>query len=261
MEKSSSTSIFTTNALESHDSGKSGFTFYTTGVEKKCCYTEYDENLNRFSGRTRINLRPPQSYSILGSCNGLVCFKCKFHNEPVYICNPITREYIVLPRVVGLDLLTGFGYCPSTNEYKVVTIGWRNILVYTLGSGGIGWRNVKHMDRDIISRRQIGEFANGSIHWVDKRGTIFVFNLADEELHRLPTPPCLHRARFIVRVLGDFLCATIDEDCVRAIWRLKNCKDNEDGSAYAAVIDTMYAGKTMKTESFLLSGLMDTMYH
>ncbi|XP_026420291.1 putative F-box protein At1g53550 [Papaver somniferum] len=104
------------------------------------------------------------------------------------------REYIVLPEVTasGVNFLTGFGYCASTNEYKLFAIVWRNVLVYTR----IGWRNVKKMDCDIISgkHKKVGEFSNGAINWVDQKGTTIAFNLADEELHALPPPPCLLRA-------------------------------------------------------------------
>lgn len=50
-----------------------------------------------------INLRDRHSFvdQMVGSCNGLVCFRVPHHqvNDPVYICNPITREYINLPRL------------------------------------------------------------------------------------------------------------------------------------------------------------------
>ncbi|XP_026398205.1 F-box/kelch-repeat protein At3g23880-like [Papaver somniferum] len=226
------------NHLNAHDSGKLGFIFYTIGDEPKFYYTEYDENLNRFGRRTRINLKPPyKNYSILASCNGLVFFGLvgfhgRFHNGYICICNPITGERIVLPQVGDArNILTGFGfgYCASTNEYKVVTIRWGTVLGYTLGSY-TGWRYVENMDRDIIPGRKIGEFLNGAIHWVDQKGTIFAFDLADEEFHALPSSPCLLKAGnppYVAR-LGEFLCAIYENGVSRDIWILKNYKNHED---------------------------------
>ncbi|XP_026398446.1 F-box protein At3g07870-like [Papaver somniferum] len=60
-----------------------------------------------------------------GSVNGLVCFSTYldgFYKQSAYICNPITREYIVLPNFERKQLLYGFGCTPSTKEYKVVRI-------------------------------------------------------------------------------------------------------------------------------------------
>ncbi|RZC53044.1 hypothetical protein C5167_011899 [Papaver somniferum] len=78
----------------------------------------------------------------VGSCNGLVC-TYQLHNEildPIYICNPLTREYVYLPQLVVnkedvdhllkidgeasmyYEMACGFGYARSTKEYKVVRI-------------------------------------------------------------------------------------------------------------------------------------------
>ncbi|XP_026377813.1 F-box protein At3g07870-like [Papaver somniferum] len=177
-------------------------------------------------------------YSFDGSCNGLMCFNESFEEDDVYICNPATREYIVLPKFEGkdmLDLLTGFGYIPSTNQYKVVRIHNTErdpnvgiIQVYTLGSG-IGWRNAGTIDIKCVPRCT-GAFANGALHWVAFDGTIIVFHLADEKCSELHSPPRLigTHCRY-VGVLGGFLSVTyyryprgVD------IWLLKKNEDNAD---------------------------------
>ncbi|XP_026423308.1 F-box protein At3g07870-like [Papaver somniferum] len=131
-----------------HDSGNLSLIFYTKWLlgKEPFYYTEYDENLNRFTRTTRINVTPPfEYYDILNSCNGLVCFSAYLGNchnmQPAYICNPITREYTVIPKFEGKDFLAGFGYSPSTNEYKVVRISrdkgdpnYGIVQLYTLGS-------------------------------------------------------------------------------------------------------------------------------
>ncbi|XP_026391632.1 F-box protein At3g07870-like [Papaver somniferum] len=67
---------------------------------------------------------------IIGSCNGLVCIsvlskKNDTVQDPIYICNPMTREFVYLPKLTdkfsrGDYVVSGFGYHPSTNQYKVV---------------------------------------------------------------------------------------------------------------------------------------------
>ncbi|XP_026384474.1 F-box protein At3g07870-like [Papaver somniferum] len=216
-------------------------------------YTEYNENLNCFITRSlRMSSSLPNKFCyILGSCNGLICFnasldrKTKANNqsllllsvyEPAYICNPVTREYLVLPKPVGNKVLTGFGYTPSTNEYKVVRTfnsrtepNFGSVQVYTLGSG-VGWRNVKaKMEYDVngtYSRDQFGVFANGSVHWVSCRGIIVAFHLADEEFLVLRPPPCLpHGNRFPLLfkllVLGDCICVYFCRYQGSELWVLK----------------------------------------
>lgn len=231
------------NHLDSaHDSdGKLSFIFYTEGSdEEPFHYTEYVEKLNRFSRIKMINFRPPfkESY-ILGSCNGLICFNTRLDNsfylQPAYICNPITREYIVIPNIERKRFLSGFGYIPSTKEYKVVRIynskedpDYGITQVYTLGSG-IGWRNSRKMDYNVLSFRQLGAFANGAIHWVDSRGSIVAFDLIDEEFRLLSSsPPCSLPAFVELHVFGGFLCACHHSIGGFDTWVLRKNKNNHD---------------------------------
>ncbi|XP_026432715.1 uncharacterized protein LOC113330066 [Papaver somniferum] len=94
-------------------------------------------------------------YGMVGSCNGLVCFKAEDPNYSkdgrafglAFICNnPITGEAVYIPglgnREVSLHPPIGeFGYVGSTNEYKVVRIYFKAscVQVFTLGSH-LGWR-------------------------------------------------------------------------------------------------------------------------
>ncbi|XP_026394904.1 F-box protein At3g07870-like [Papaver somniferum] len=88
--------------------------------------------------------------NFVGSCNGLMCINIQYHLtiDPIYIFNPVTREYVYLPKlvvkkddvdptdpdriegVVGMiDCISyGFGYVSSTNEYKVVRINYPNFF-------------------------------------------------------------------------------------------------------------------------------------
>ncbi|OVA16753.1 F-box associated domain [Macleaya cordata] len=158
--------------------------------------------------------------AIVGSCNGLVCFSIPYDDidDPVYICNPTTKEYVHLPtlhrteipafneieddheptlnRRRGRRMVNGFGYHPSTNEYKVVRIYYANhqnyslgrVQVYTLGCRS-GWREIGFVTHELHSSP--GILANGALHWMDYRKLkIVAFDLADEKFRLLPSPPC-----------------------------------------------------------------------
>ncbi|XP_026398201.1 uncharacterized protein LOC113293977 [Papaver somniferum] len=219
------------NHLNAHDSGKSGFVFDTTWVDKQFSYARHDEYSNSFTRKTKINLRPPvEDCYILGSSNALICLNARDTHGPAYICNPITREYIMLPLSQGKEILTEFGYSPSTNEYKVVRIYKGIGEVFTLGSG-IGCRNVGKVNDVPVWFENRGALVDGVIHWMDKKGTIFSFDLADEKFHELPSLPS--RAGWIpciiisLHVLGDFLCAFYYSGKSWEIWSRKKNKNHQ----------------------------------
>ncbi|XP_026394331.1 uncharacterized protein LOC113289312 isoform X3 [Papaver somniferum] len=111
---------------------------------------------------------------IVGSCNGLVCVNLMSRHgfeDPIYVCNPLTREYIYLDKFnqdckFQDSMFIGFGYLSQTDEYKVVRIFkgqdlMAQVQVYTLGDG-IGWRDKGELDMLLQSepgRRKIAVVA------------------------------------------------------------------------------------------------------
>ncbi|XP_026415901.1 F-box/kelch-repeat protein At3g23880-like [Papaver somniferum] len=222
-------------------------------------YSEYDENCHDeapFHRTTRLNLKPPfLDYSFVGSCNGLICFNAWVEQKigvwsygPAYICNPITSEYIILPKIDQQFRWTGFGYIPETNEYKVVriyipekrldgeAIGIGVVQVYTLGSTACGWRNVGTTDINMQRFSYCAAvFANGALYWEEHHGTtILGFHLADEKIIQLPAPPPYltrtNASYFSIKfgVLGDLLSVTHEDGGDCDIWLLKKNEDNDD---------------------------------
>ncbi|XP_026460230.1 putative F-box protein At4g21240 [Papaver somniferum] len=135
-------------------------------------------------------------YKIRNSCNCLICFGVSYGDNcslfDACICNPITKEYVALPKLEeGFTrngrVMSGFGYLSLSDEYKVIRIynepekpNVGLVDVYTLGSGR-GWRNVGEFNREIVlfaSRH--GTFVNGAIYWINANGVIVVFDLVDE---------------------------------------------------------------------------------
>ncbi|KAL0438000.1 UNVERIFIED_CONTAM: putative F-box protein [Sesamum latifolium] len=188
-------------------------------------------------------------FGIQGSANGLVCFrKIGHHPETVYVCNPITRDYIQLPTPGTIwhyptTVTYGFGASKISSQHKVVRIYHECIRdpdthkllgipksecrVYTLGTGS--WRTIAPGPKLEYSCRSIGAFLNGNLHWLvtDLEGSarISCLDLETELFSTFSPPPALpERRRFLgdLTVLGDRLCMcdnTSDDEIV--IWLMK----------------------------------------
>ncbi|KAI3908203.1 hypothetical protein MKW98_029504 [Papaver atlanticum] len=161
---------------------------------------------------------------IIGSSNGLICLSIPRNgyfgvfNDPLYIFNPVTREYLLLP-ICSENCLNGrnvfgFGYNDKTNEYKVVRIYYESeehtergqVQVYTLGAG-TGWRNKREIACSLQTNNSYspGMNVDGEVYWLHQgilkkdsvagqimgsnEGRILAFNLADEVFRLLPNPP------------------------------------------------------------------------
>ncbi|XP_026454367.1 F-box protein At3g07870-like isoform X2 [Papaver somniferum] len=236
------------------ESDKLGFIVLTIiigggrGIEN-CQYFEYNENHESIDRIERLNFDLPFGWDtrILGSSNGLICLSRRLKEDKTYICNPITREYLMLPEIVkrvGMgDGAKGFGYVPSTNEYKAVTIvsyyqgKFGETYIYTLGSGN-GWRNLGEFNfRSRAYQWGHGIFVNGALYWWDHLLKMIVnFDLAEEKFceHLSPPAPILSNSDFndFFRpcVLDGCLCFAINLRDNGAtcwdVWLLKKKDDN-----------------------------------
>ncbi|XP_026458660.1 F-box protein At3g07870-like [Papaver somniferum] len=185
---------------------------------------------------------------MVGSCNGLVCHYLNNQVTKGYcggICNPVTGEYLVIPRprrpkYAGWFVL-GFGYLPSTNEYKVVRCcyewlngGWKGYVeVCTLGSQS-GWRGQENIPYTIFLS-QSGLFVNGAIHWicetVRKMCKIVAYDLSDEKFKNVSSPPFDFFKRHDgvsgrLELLGGNLCAIVYGRDEILVWALKRNTKN-----------------------------------
>ncbi|XP_026400283.1 F-box protein At3g07870-like [Papaver somniferum] len=210
------------------DSAKLSFVFWNRDAQA-LDYMEYheegesnrDKQLANYYTR-KINFKfPLEAYEFVGTCNGLICISVKtahvsYREEPepkpaLYICNPITKEFISLPGLGinkekldkndGVHIVHGFGYDPQTNKYKVVRVlyfgvDYKNsfkgshVEVYTLGSG-CGWRSAGETNYFVDPSFGAASICvNGALHWIlGRTPKIVVFDLADEKFHLLPAPP------------------------------------------------------------------------
>ncbi|KAL1827906.1 hypothetical protein ACET3Z_006318 [Daucus carota] len=139
-----------------------------------------------------MRLKVPDGSVLSGSVNGLISLRDRYDAGAARICNPVTREYILLPynknieksipiirsfepyELSGYGLASyGFGYVEASNVYKVVHFyegkffsteisGKSKFEIYSLGTGK--WRSLGIVP--FLVCHQDGIYANGNLHWL-----------------------------------------------------------------------------------------------
>ncbi|OMP04139.1 hypothetical protein COLO4_09908 [Corchorus olitorius] len=153
----------------------------------------------------------------IGSCHGLLCFER--NNSETYIVNPVLGSdddlVIMLPSMntetevpslfpVRIFNLMGFGFCPKTNQYKVVRTIRSTLRVYicTLGTDD-SWREIEDLPTDRFTSCLPGVYLNGALHWLtypriesdDRKLEIYCFDVETEKSHQLDLLPQLLQGR------------------------------------------------------------------
>jgi len=149
---------------------------------------------------------------VIGSSNSLFCLTSGF--DSYVLCNPCIQKAISIPHPNigprGFESEThGFGYCPKTDDYKVVRIvyvkGTTHSLVeiYTLRTGA--WRSFTAPGPPYYFREPMGGgslrnvFFNGAVHWPactpehprPFRHFIMSFDMEDEVFREMAMPRSL----------------------------------------------------------------------
>ncbi|XP_073057364.1 F-box/kelch-repeat protein At3g06240-like [Primulina eburnea] len=218
--------------------------------EYRCNVVEYEDisqlqygfpcdQVTKFDPRAFISSPAYYQIQTQGSVHGLLCLRYQRSksDDVIYICNPITREYISLPRlphVVEYANFTccGFGVSSITGQYKVVHIlqksvleAWQHdrrenyrcefyeYLIYTLGTGS--WRSIPENSPFEHAHMCFGVFLNGNLHGLvcnSSKSAMLVscFDLEDESFEPFSPPSPLqitsYPGDYILRVLDDCLC-------------------------------------------------------
>ncbi|XP_047979941.1 F-box protein At3g07870-like [Salvia hispanica] len=175
------------------------------------------------------SLTPSPEIAVEGSVKGLLLLRdANYKHEALYVCNPLTREYIELAapkQVVRYPSVVthGFGVSKGSDEFKVVRIYQEREMdprsgsclripnsechVYTLGAGE--WRPVGDAPF-AYEGRLIGQFFRDNLHWLveDLNGHELIsrFDLQNESFHPFPAPFPGRKLLGSVGVLDDCLC-------------------------------------------------------
>lgn len=180
---------------------------------------------------------------IHSSANGLLFLRdLSVGIRGLYICNPITRDYIKIhcPREFAqtnpIRATYGFGVSRMSGLYKVVRI-FQDALdlrivpklechVYTLGTGS--WRRTASCGPVGYDGRSVGVFLNGNLHWMvfDQNDVplISCFDLETDLFSTPFSPPRLGCGRYSVGLfaLKDCLCICDNSSNYKIdIWLMK----------------------------------------
>ncbi|XP_047939466.1 F-box protein At1g47340-like [Salvia hispanica] len=174
----------------------------------------------------------PQASTIQGSANGLLLLENPFIDH-LYVCNPITREYVELH---GLHThprgdCYGFGVGKISGQHKVVYLNPKSgCHVYTLGTGS-SWRRVEAVPSFNHCDKSVGAFVNGNLHWLvsngQERAYICCFDVETECFSTFSAPGTITTGELYV--LGDCLsfCDIEPYEDDNVIWLLKEYEQAE----------------------------------
>ncbi|CAI9303939.1 unnamed protein product [Lactuca saligna] len=236
-----------------HNPEKEIAIYYRTGILK---WLEVEDELHHHHLHhdpvmsLDLNLAPIFQESQIhpvGSVDGLLClWQFGTENDNTYICNPITREYMILPnqqshREYFAIVMCCFGVGSLKNEYKVIRIFQGDIPtnpnsssppillegeIYTIGTGL--WRNLSIIPYWISNFN--GIFLNGHAHWIvidqDSPEKLCAFDFDKETFELFPSPPVeiVEESRihfYSLAVLKGCLCQSDTFDSQFTIWVMK----------------------------------------
>ncbi|OMO65763.1 hypothetical protein COLO4_31026 [Corchorus olitorius] len=144
------------------------------------------------------------SFSLVNSCNGLVCLFGIAH-KLIYVCNPVLGEYITIQvphHSDPYDRSFGLGFCSITNEFKVLhTFRTKEpgmlvkAVIYTLGTRL--WRSIENVPNDITIITSLGfdSLLHGTLHWATVKANpnlcrkITCFKFEKDLFGEIPVPP------------------------------------------------------------------------
>ncbi|CAL5191986.1 unnamed protein product [Lathyrus oleraceus] len=187
---------------------------------------------------------------LVGSCNGLLCLVGRSYvdgNTEMWFrfWNPATR---IISQRLGLlhnnnvvfSFHFTFGYCKSTNTYKVVALTRTNVRVFTLQDNT--WRDIPNC---YVTCSSSAVYMSGSVFWLEitniyvtdyeydykiitpKQIAIISIDLDSEILYGHHPPEDFNEVPFVapnLSVLEDCLCLSHDSKRTHfVIWQMKEC--------------------------------------
>ncbi|GER31445.1 F-box family protein [Striga asiatica] len=147
---------------------------------------------------------------IRASCNGLLCCSSIPDKGVYYVCNPMTREYRLLPRTRerpvtrfypdGEATLVGLACNISARKYNVVLAGYhrafghrpeRTFICMVFDSESNKWRKFVTLQDDHFTHMNKNQvvFINGALHWLTSSGAcVLVLDLNSEVWKKIHLP-------------------------------------------------------------------------
>ncbi|XP_022752197.1 putative F-box protein At2g02030 [Durio zibethinus] len=190
------------------------------------------------------------SYQVLPSCNGLVCFY-GLHGC-VHVCNPSTKDIVRLPDIDAegfRSLSCGFGFDEMSGKYKVIKFfepleanpfvdNLNRIEIFTMGNDS--WRTIRYHSCFRFLHYQPPVFAGGFFYWINAADSnpdgpssfsIVSFDIGNEIFEAISPPESISKKNwfnlYLVELRGKpclvDLDYELDEDRKRMdIWIFKS---------------------------------------
>jgi F-box interacting protein len=222
-------------------------------------------------------LEIPPKFGIVNSCNGLLCVCNCPNNNPIYVWNPITGEYILIPKPERSgyypdSVVLGFGFSSKANQYGVMRafhavvkgdISTITVQVCILGSRK--WRTLgelfrwkdfglKQTQNRVFSQGSYRQsfcvlYLNGAVHWLATGDSSLIyicsFNFDQEKIIKLSLPESFNESEEN-RAIGNMRFGVL-RDClyvsdVRSyahfeLWVLKDYNDDKFSWIKEVIID------------------------
>ncbi|KAK9130522.1 hypothetical protein Sjap_011009 [Stephania japonica] len=205
-----------------------------------------------------------ETEEILGSCNGLLLVL--LHDVYMFLWNPSTREYKILPESPGLFegsnlyISYGLGYDPITHDYKVVEVHSRDndsddeygdddtrkadAIVYSLALDS--WKIIPDLPYEFTD--VTGKLVNGAIHWegspsdaMDMSFFIISFDIGNEEFREVPLPEFKNGKEWArMAVLDGHLCILRYRALGLEVWVMKNYGVRESWTMFFSIGQPVY---------------------
>ncbi|GAB4842970.1 hypothetical protein Ancab_012948 [Ancistrocladus abbreviatus] len=147
---------------------------------------------------------------VRASCNGLLCCSSIPEKGVYYVCNPMTREYRLLPKSRerpvtrfypdGEATLVGMAYDSSRQKFNVVLAGYhrsfghrpdKTFICMVYDSGTNRWRKFVSLQDDHFSQMNRNQvvFVNGGLHWLTANfSCILVLDLGADVWRKIHLP-------------------------------------------------------------------------
>ncbi|WCJ30153.1 hypothetical protein M5689_011729 [Euphorbia peplus] len=198
----------------------------------------HEKVLTKISPYQKYNL---SSYSIVCSCNGLLCLRPKERLDRVIISNPITKECLFLPSTTTLRSLMsyqlGFHFDSTSGNYKAI----REFRSFTnqpskfqlITIGKTSWIDLDPSRYEVEQGFDAAIFWNNGFHWkISEReckvskSCILRYDLQEEKFTTISYPKgyegiCYYPHSYQVVRLGDDLkIVEYDLSCYLRIWKV-----------------------------------------
>ncbi|XP_057719885.1 jacalin-related lectin 37-like [Arachis stenosperma] len=174
---------------------------------------------------------------VLSCYNGLLYLNCSMDGDISFVCNPITGEFIKLPKPPPMlkpcecKISWGFGFHPKSNQYKAMRIHifkHDHPMVVEMLRVGISktWVNIEvNYLKNLVYMSSYSIALNGALHWigmdVDGNMSIWAFNFDTERFQSFSMVPMDQGTRLGIFEFRGFLCLIYFNELLVTMWMME----------------------------------------